>query len=63
MTADQQTAGKGANKSSWVSVSGNVHFTIALQEKVIPEKRKFLLPLEIGVAVFQYYHTYIYIIL
>lgn len=48
VTAATQTRGKGTRGRPWQSLRGNLHMTVALHRRHLPPARMALLPLEIG---------------
>jgi BirA family biotin operon repressor/biotin-[acetyl-CoA-carboxylase] ligase len=53
VTAAVQTAGKGTRGRVWQSPRGNVHMTVAIHRKRLPPHRLALLPLEIGILLWE----------
>jgi BirA family biotin operon repressor/biotin-[acetyl-CoA-carboxylase] ligase len=52
-TAGVQTSGKGTRGRTWQSPRGNVHMTVGIHRRHLPPSRLALLPLEIGVLLFE----------
>lgn len=53
VTAQTQTRGKGTRGRSWQSPEGNVHMTVGIHRRHLPPERLTLLPLEIGVLLWE----------
>jgi len=53
VTADTQTSGRGSKGRAWQSPKGNVHLTLAVHRKFLPDLRLKLFPLEVGLALWE----------
>lgn len=53
VTAAAQTRGKGTRGRAWQSPAGNVHMTVGIHRRHLPPPRLALLPLEIGVLLWE----------
>lgn len=53
VTAEGQTRGKGTRGRSWTSPAGNVYMTVGIHRRHIPPERLALLPLELGVLLWE----------
>ena len=53
VTASVQTRGKGTRGRVWQSPAGNVHMTAGIHRRLLPPPRLALLPLEIGVLLWE----------
>lgn len=53
VTAEGQTRGKGTRGRVWQSPRGNVHLTVGINRRHLPAERLALLPLEIGVLLWE----------
>jgi biotin-[acetyl-CoA-carboxylase] ligase BirA-like protein len=51
--ADAQTKGKGTRGRPWQSLMGNAYMTIGIHRRHLPQERLALLPLEIGLHVWE----------
>jgi BirA family biotin operon repressor/biotin-[acetyl-CoA-carboxylase] ligase len=51
VTADEQTRGKGTRGRAWRSMPGNIYMTMGIHRRHLPPERLALLPLEIGLHV------------
>ncbi len=53
VTAIEQTHGKGTRGRFWTSCKGNIHMTVGIHKRYLPAQRLALLPLEIGLHVWE----------
>lgn len=53
VTAEGQTRGKGTRGRVWQSPRGNVHMTVGINRRHLPSERLALLPLEIGLLLWE----------
>ncbi len=53
VTAMQQTRGKGTRGRFWSSCNGNIHMTVGIHRRYLPAQRLALLPLEMGLHVWE----------
>lgn len=53
VTAEVQTRGKGTRGRAWQSPAGNVYMTVGIHRRLLPADRLALLPLEIGVLLWE----------
>jgi BirA family biotin operon repressor/biotin-[acetyl-CoA-carboxylase] ligase len=53
VTAAVQTRGKGTRGRVWQSQAGNVHMTVGIHRRHLPPDRLALLPLEIGILLWE----------
>jgi BirA family biotin operon repressor/biotin-[acetyl-CoA-carboxylase] ligase len=51
--AERQTKGKGTRGRAWQSLHGNIHMTLGINRRHLPPARLALLPLEIGLHVWE----------
>ncbi|MDB5105817.1 MAG: hypothetical protein JWP91_3506 [Fibrobacteres bacterium] len=51
--ADRQTNGKGTRGRPWVGLPGNIYMTLGINRRHLPPARLALLPLEIGIHVWE----------
>ena len=53
VTAEEQTHGKGTRGRTWVGLPGNIYMTVGIHRRHLPAERVALLPLEVGLHVWE----------
>lgn len=53
VTAEEQTHGKGTRGRTWVGLPGNIYMTVGIHRRHLPSERMALLPLEVGLHVWE----------